>query len=188
METQKIIIVGAGGLGREVLAILKHPYFKSKYSVIGFVDDGKKVGEIINKKPVLGNIEWLVKEKNTSVFIAIGDPTIKKKVIKRLLLNLELKFPTLVHPNSSIQDIEYCEIGKGSLIGEYCVLTTNVIIGDFCLINNNCSLHHDTTIGSYSVIMPGVRITGGAQIGETCYISPNKTITDKRIIKKLSII
>ena len=185
---ENLIIIGAGGLGREILAILKHPYFKSKYNVIGFVDDGKKIGEIINNIAVLGDVTWLAKEKNISVFIAIGDPTLKKKMIERLLTNVELKFPTLIHPNSSIQDIDYCQIGKGSLIGEYCVITTNVIIGDFCLINNNCSLHHDTTIGSYSVIMPGVRITGGAQIGETCYISPNKTITDKRIIKKSSII
>ncbi len=185
---QEIIIVGSGGLGREILANFKNSILSNQFKVIGFVDDGVQKGTIINKIEVIGNVEYLLNCKNVSIVLAIGNPIIRKKIAEKLLTNTSLNFPNIIHPNSSIQDLEFFKIGKGCFISEGCIITTNVTLENFCFINIGCSIHHDTFIESYAVLMPGVRITGGATIGEASYLSPNIAISKNIKIPKESIL
>ena len=185
---EKIIIVGAGGLGREILANISNTSLSEKYEVIGFVDDALNKDEVVNNKNILGNLNWLMNQNSISVILAIGNPQIRRKIYNILSVNENIKFPTIIHPTSTIQDIENCTIGKGCFVGQNVILTTNVTIEDFCLLNIGCSLHHDTIIKSFSVIMPGVRITGGATIGEASYLGPNIAIAKKIHIESDSVI
>ena len=58
-----IVIIGSGGVGREIAATLKHPHFTNQYVLEGFIDDGPAAGTIINNLPILGNINWLIQQK-----------------------------------------------------------------------------------------------------------------------------
>ncbi len=185
---QEIIIVGSGGLGREILANFKNSKLSDQFKVIGFVDDGEQKGTIINKIEVLGDVDYLLNCNNISIVLAIGNPIIRKKIAEKIGRNSSINFPNIIHPNVSIQDSEYFKIGKGCFISEGCIITTNVTLENFCFINIGCSLHHDTCIESYSVLMPGVRITGGATIGEASYISPNIALSKNIKIPKESIL
>jgi sugar O-acyltransferase (sialic acid O-acetyltransferase NeuD family) len=185
---KSIIIIGAGGLGCEVLATLRNPLLASEYNVIGFMDDGVEKGSLINGVEVLGTLSTLPLESDCSVIIAIGNPRIRKEAHGKLSAHKNLIFPTIKHPNASIQALDYCKIGKGCFIAEGAILTSRITIGDFCLINIGCSIHHDTTIGAYGTLMPGVRITGGATLGEGTYVGPNKVIVDPIFIPENSIL
>ncbi len=175
-----IAIIGSGGVGREIAATLKHDSFKQKYKLIGFVDDGQPTGTKINGFPVLGNLDWLCNnsENIQKIIIAIGNPLIRAEIIKKIA-SFNFEYPTIIHPSAEIHDLEYCTIGKGCYIASHNVITTNVTLEDFCFINTNCSLQHDTTTEKNCTLMPGVRITGGAQIGEGTFVSGNTLLPEK---------
>jgi sugar O-acyltransferase (sialic acid O-acetyltransferase NeuD family) len=185
--SEQLLIIGAGGLGREFAAALKNSFF-SNFTLKGFVDDAIAVGTFVNSVPVLGDLTWLLNQnKRYGLLLAIGNPQIRHEIIKRLQSS-SFYYPTIIHPQVSIHDPETVSIGKGCYIADGCILTTAVTIEDFCFLNTSCSLQHDAYIETNSVLMPGVRITGGARIGSGTYIGPNCAVSSACEIPSFSVI
>ena len=184
---EKLVIIGAGGVGREIAAVLKkHPL--PGYDLAGFIDDGLSEGTIIKGYPVLGGIQWVLDNAtDLAVILAFGNPQLRKKIVQKLQV-VSLVYPTLIHPNVSIHDEESVVIGQGCYIADGCILTTDIIVGDYCFLNTSCTLQHDSKVGTYSVLMPGVRITGGATIGSSVYIAPNCFIATNAVINNDAIL
>lgn len=182
---EEIVIIGAGGVGREIAATLKHKAMRH-FVLKGFIDDGAQPGSMIAKVPVLGNMEWLLASRQyRHVVIAVGNPAVRSKILERLD-NKDFVFPVIIHPGAGIHDPETVSVGKGCYIADGTVITTDVTIEDYCFINTACSLQHDTYLETNTVIMPGVRITGGARIGRNSYIGANCAITTKCTIAENS--
>ena len=82
-----IAIYGAGGFGREVQLLIEQLNAKElTYNFIGFFDDGKSKGELINGFPVLGGMEELNGwGKPLCLALAIGDPSVKKQVFDKIV-------------------------------------------------------------------------------------------------------
>jgi sugar O-acyltransferase (sialic acid O-acetyltransferase NeuD family) len=180
---KNIIIVGAGGLGREMLALLKNiNSVEPQYNVLGFVDDGKTAGHVVNGAEVLGGVEYLNTLNNeTAVIIAISLPKVRKEIFDKIT-NQNVFFPSIIHPSCIISDTDFVDMGKGCILCINTVLTTNIVLGDFVLINAGAILNHDAQIGSYSTIMPGVNISTGAQISKGCYIGTGSKISKPAVI------
>ena len=54
---KNIVIIGAGGFGREVQWLLERMNEKEKqWNLLGYIDDGVAVGTIVDGLPVLGNM------------------------------------------------------------------------------------------------------------------------------------
>lgn len=177
---RKIGIVGAGGLGREVLGILESINRKKKcWDIIGFFDDNSH-SELINGLSIIGNIDSINQiNEDLAIVIGVGNPNIKEKIINRIE-NQNISFPTILHPKVEIYSESTVNLGKGIVIGANSVLTTNISVGDFVYINTASIISHDTKIGEYSMIMPSVSISAGATIGEKVYIG-NGTIIDQPV-------
>ena len=75
-----IVIVGAGGFGREVHWLIKQiNRKKEEWNFLGYIDDNVEVGTEINGKKVIGNLDYLLNQKeNLSVAIAIGNAKVRK--------------------------------------------------------------------------------------------------------------
>lgn len=178
-----IAIFGAGGFGREVKTIIdaineKNP---NSYNFIGFYDDGKNIGKIINGYPVLGGIEEInALNKELNLVISIGDPKIKKKIISKIDNN-NIKYPSLIHPNALISK-DSVKIGEGSVICAGTILTCNIEIGKFVILNLMCTVGHDTVIEDFCAFMPSVNISGEVIIQSCVYVG-----TGAKIINLLSI-
>jgi sugar O-acyltransferase (sialic acid O-acetyltransferase NeuD family) len=172
----KIAIFGAGGLGREISVLLKQINDQaSRWEVIGFYDDGKKPGEIVDGLTVLGGIDELQRiEYDLNLVIAIADVNIRKKIATSLS-HSKVRFPSLIHPSV---DTKYAltAIGNGCVITAGCVLTTNIVLGEFVILNIGSTIGHDVTIGSYVIVMPGVNISGFVKIGEGTVIGTGAAI------------
>ncbi|MDI7260831.1 MAG: hypothetical protein QME90_13025 [Thermodesulfobacteriota bacterium] len=86
--TKPVVIVGAGGFGREALEIFKDCNKMSKtWNVLGFIDEDKRLyGKMINNLPVLGGLEWRREHNNSELgcICAIGTCETRKQVVEKL--------------------------------------------------------------------------------------------------------
>jgi len=169
---QQIFIIGAGGLGREILAVLQHTSLNEQFEVAGFIDDAIESGILVNGIKVVGGIDYLLSEENPSIIIAVGNPKTRRAIIDKLSVK-NFNFPAIIHPKVSLHDPLRISIGKGTYISDGCIITTDVSIGDFCFLNVGVTINHDAVIGNNCVIMPGVRITCGINLGANSFVSAN---------------
>ncbi len=166
---KNIVIYGAGGFGRETSLLLHQINLQSQqWNVIGYCDDGKKVGEKVGQLSVIGGMDYLNDFKQElNVVIAIADPVTRENISKKLS-NPKLKFPAIIHPSVSIN--EDCNVGDGSIICSGVIMTVDVQVKPFSIVNLKCTLGHDCVIGDFSALMPSVNISGNVSIGKGVYI------------------
>ncbi len=165
-----IAIYGAGGLGREVAAILdKLVPDDEPRRLVGFFDDGKAAGSTVaHFGKIIGSIDALNNWPTPiEVALCFGDGSTSKKVFSKIV-NGNVSFPNLIYRDFSIADKTTFKIGKGNIITGGCGVTTNITIGDFNLLNGGVVFGHDVWIGSYNTFMPGCRISGEVTIGNCC--------------------
>lgn len=172
-----IAIYGAGGFGREVACLLRKVNEKENlWNLVGFYDDGKKIGDSNKYGIVLGGINELNSiTKPLSIVIAIGSP----KTVKRIADNINsplVQFPNIFSPDIIYLNKNDLHIGKGNIICSCCFVSCNVVIGDFNTINVYTTLGHDAILGSYNSIMPAVHISGEVQIGNSNFIGVSSVI------------
>jgi sugar O-acyltransferase (sialic acid O-acetyltransferase NeuD family) len=187
---KKIAIFGCGGFGREVLSIVieKINAQQKEWEFVGFYDENKEKGTLINNYPVLGGISELnAISSPLGLVIAIGDPSIKKKVLN-LLNNRIISFPTLIHPNTVIANNKFSSIGEGCIVGPGNILSVNTKIGNHVIIDTLCSVGHDTIIKDFVSVMPGVNISGEVVIGEAVFIGTGAKIINRVEIGRETIV
>ena len=171
---KNIVIIGAGGFGREVAWLIEEiNEFEEQWNLIGFVDDDPSLnGKIINGYEVLGNIDWLIKQE-LNVVNAIANPIIKRKTIERIL-GSKNKFPILIHPSARCsKSVKY---GEGTIICAGNIITVNIELGSHVIVNLDCTIGHDAVIGNYSTILPSVNISGFVKIHDCCSIGTGSAI------------
>jgi len=164
---EKLVVVGAGGLGKEVICLIINDYNSlGEFDVLGFIDkDCSLIGSIINGFPVLGDDTWLLQSKEEiNVVIAIGSGKIRKNVYESLSTNKMLKYPSIFAKNTVL--LEPVKFGQGCITLPSCVFSPDVSIGDFTIINPGCTIAHDTRINRFVTVSPGVNIAGNVSIEE----------------------
>jgi sugar O-acyltransferase (sialic acid O-acetyltransferase NeuD family) len=173
----KIIIIGAGGHGKEVAQILSEQHRdSSQYEVFGFIDENKEIhGKKINGVLVLGGISWIEENKSDELkaICAVGNPKIMR-LLSNKIKSLGIEFTNAIHPNAYIAPNS--EIGKGVMIFQNTSISVNVKIGDFVTINVNSSISHDTIIENYANINPKVAVAGNVKIGESSFIGMGSSV------------
>ena len=174
---KKVIVVGAGGFGREVIEIFQDiNKIMMEWEIIGFVDDDKKLqGSTINGFPVLGDIDWLIANAKSEIacVIAVGNPIIKKKIADKLDLG-GIKFVNAIHPTVIMS--EFVKIGKDVIICAGSILTVNIKIGNHVLLNLNCTVGHDAIIEDYCSMMTAVKINGNDHLHMGVFIGTGATL------------
>lgn len=181
-QMKKIIIIGAGGFGREVKMLIDQINLsKNQYEFVGYYDDGVERGTLINGYPVLGSVPDanLIKEL-TYVALGLGNPVHKKNVIDALN-NPNLIFETLIHP-SVLMGNDEVSLGKGVLVCAGSIITCNISIHNFVTVNLACTIGHDSVLNDFVSVMPGCNISGEVNIEKGVYIG-----TGARIINQVSI-
>lgn len=179
---KKIAIIGAGGFGREVKMLIDQINVVSpKYNFIGYYDDGKEKGILINGFPVLGKVSDLnAVSEDISVALALGNPAYKKNVIA-LIENQNITFETLIHPSVLIGNDEV-SIGKGTVICAGNIITCNISIKDYVTLNLACTIGHDTILENFVSLMPAVNVSGEVILEEAVYVG-----TGAKIINQVSV-
>lgn len=182
---KKIVIVGAGGFGREVEMLLEQINSVAlEWEFLGFVDDQVPAGTKIGSAKVLGSIAILSALVDVYVVLAIGNPLVKAKIVS--LLPKKQQYATLIHPNVLIG--KRVEIGEGSIVCAGTIITTDIKIGQHVILNLSCTVGHDTEIGHYCSFMPSINISGEVVIENGVYVGTGAKIINQLTIGKETIV
>lgn len=172
---KNLYIVGAGGMGREVLNFIQdvHANGGPKWNVMGFLDDTENpLGSRECDFGVVGTIKDFMPQKDDVLVMGIADPAAKKQLAS-MLRNRGAKFETIVFPGSYIG--RHCAMGEGCILYGGCGLTVNVKLGDFVTMLG-CGIGHDVQVGNYCTISAFTHIMGRVKVGEGVFIGANAAI------------
>jgi sugar O-acyltransferase (sialic acid O-acetyltransferase NeuD family) len=185
----KVMIIGAGGHGREVADILRHQQAQGEDIIpYGFIDDNKSLhGSELEGLAVLGDWAWLenAERENVAVICAVGLPEPRKALVRRAE-DLGLSFANAISPLAYISPS--AKIGKGVMIFPFAAVSTSTEIGDHACINGLSLVGHDSQIGPYASVAPGVTIAGNVTIGEGCWIGMGANVVQGTTIGEWSFI
>ena len=170
---RNLFIVGAGGFGREAVWTLERINASQQqpiWNIIGFADDDPaKASGNFEGYPLLGSVDTASKDHpGASVFIAIGDNAIRRKVYRQLRGH---DFPALIDPSAQVSPTT--EFKHGTFIACEAVVSVGTEIGKFVIINARAGVGHDSTVGDFSNIAPGVSLSGHTTIGEDVMMGTN---------------
>lgn len=179
-----IVIIGAGGLAKEVAFLIDETNKQQKkWNILGYiVEDEKKIGKKNGKYTVYKTDYWLKNHKSElHVAFGIGDPKLNQKLSNSYKKNRNLHYPNIIHPNF-VGDLERIKMSIGNIICAGNIFTTDIKLGSFNIFNHNCIIGHDAVIGNYNVINPSVILAGGVKIADR-----NLVCTHVKIIQCIKI-
>jgi len=162
----RLVIVGAGGFGREVLDIVEATNAVSPmFDLIGFVDDDDSLDlELLNRRGAafLGSVDVLA-DLDACYVIAIGSPSARRSVAARIAC--WPRHPvSMVHPLSTIASEVRLE--PGAVLAPGARISTNIRIGPHFHANPNATVGHDCVIGGHVTLSPGAHISGNVTLGD----------------------
>ncbi len=186
----RLIILSAGGLGREYFHLAKTIAKKNqstKWEPYGFLDDRPDIllGKNLEGTTIIDTIENYQPEDRDCFICAIGDPVERHRYIK-IIRDKGGSFTTIVSPKAQICPGR--KLGSGVVIAGNALVSSDVVIGDHTFINNNVTIGHDVTIGRCCHIGGHVFIGGNNRIGEKVTIHPNATILPGLIIDDEAVV
>jgi sugar O-acyltransferase (sialic acid O-acetyltransferase NeuD family) len=172
---KRLVIVGAGGFGREVFSIIHDiNQVQETWDVLGFLDDNPgAIGGSSLYPPVLGPAEHCGTLPDAWAICAVGNPKIRMQLVQRANAH-GARWASIVHPT--------VQIGLGSSFGIGCVLcqqaivTTDARIGDHVHVNCMGHVTHDTRVGDFSTISSHVEICGHGVLEEGVFLGTHAAI------------
>ena len=166
-----LIIVGAGGFGREALCLaLEINKIRKQWNILGFIDDNHDaLNGVKCDYQIIGSIKNWIPEENQVFAIGISAPVAKEKVTTHLK-SRNAKFITLISPHVYVGP--YTEMGEGCVV--YGSIGDNVKLGNFVHIAGSM-IGQDSVIGDYSTTSGFVNVAS-AIIGKRVFIGSNSVI------------
>lgn len=175
-----IVIVGAGGFGRELLQWIKDINTVSPtWRIKGFIDDDPHALDGLECDYGIINTIDGYKIKESDVYaLAIANPVAKEKVVDEMTSQGAV-FTSIIHPRAVICD--YSFIGNGVVIYPNCIVGPNTKIGNYVTLLGS-GVGHDVSIDSFSTISSYCDITGGATIGKRVFLASRVTLVPNTVI------
>lgn len=173
-DCSRILVVGAGGFGREVLAWVRDAWPRWTDRIGGFLSDdlGRLEGFRVNTR-ILGTVADYVPAEGDYLVLAIGVPYTRRRVAEALA-SRGAQFITLVHPTACVA--ENATLGDGSVVCPYAIVSDSARLGACVLINYHASLGHDAHAGRYSVLSPYATLGGGARMEDEGFLGLHASI------------
>lgn len=171
---RRILVVGAGGFGREVLHWAREAWPDEAGRIAGFLSaDADILGGRFTMPPVLGAPDTFVPAPGDGFLLAIGIPGVRRRVAERLLARGAM-FLTLVHPTAVVTPT--ARIGSGSIVCPHAVVSDAARLGRFTLVNYHASLAHDAGAGDFAVLSPYATLGGGATVAEEVFLGLHASV------------
>lgn len=174
MERKKLIIVGAGGLGRIVHDVLSRDnVFIDEYQLAGFLDtrtDLELPGDL--QASVLGSPLTYTPQVDEVFIPAIGEPALRRQLLAPLIA----QGATFYSYTRQASVAARARIGQGVFLTPGAVISTDCEIGDYSYIDTYVIVGHDTHIGSCCMVGAMGFLAGGVRVADDVAMHPRATV------------
>lgn len=178
---QPIVIVGAGGFGREVLDVVEAVNDREgRWEFLGFIDDGHVDDALLARRGThrIGDSAALA-DLGAAYVLGIASP-VARRALDEHCTAVGLEAAVLTHPQATLGGDN--TFGEGLVMTAHAVVTTNVRLGRHVHLNLGATVGHDCVIGSYVTINPGANISGNVVLGDGVTIGTGAAVIQGRTI------
>lgn len=182
-----MIIAGAKGFAIQLHDVL---YRLGERNLIFFDNISKDLPYLfLEKYPIFQTNEQVSMEFRSGdkrFALGTGTPSVRK-MFYELFCGLGGHPESIISEKSTIGP-EQVQIGEATAVLTNCVIESTVKVGKGCLLNLNSLVSHNSVIGDFTEIAPGVQVLGNCKIGSGVFIGtgaiifPGITIGDNAVV------
>jgi len=175
--TKRILIVGVGGLAKELTDLA---------NVLGYDVDAyftEKQANVLHPMQDVTIVNDLDATTSEAALVAIGDTAARQRFFG--LLSGRFELPTLIHPSACVSPS--ARIGRGVLVMQNVVINADAEIADGALLNVACCVAHDCRVGVHSHLAPGTQMGGGSSVGAGVFCGTSSVILPNTSVGEWSI-
>jgi sugar O-acyltransferase (sialic acid O-acetyltransferase NeuD family) len=178
---KRLIIIGAGGFGREVYTLAKSCIgYGSLFTIKGFLDKNKSaLGGRNGYAEILSDVDNYEIMNNDVFIVAIADPSRKEYCVNNIIKRSG-KFISLIHSTAVISD--NVKVGKGCIISRDCIISNDVEIKSHTSFNSKVMIGHDCKIDKFCHFNAGSFVGGEVLINQKVVVHTMAIIIPRLII------
>ncbi|WP_425844476.1 acetyltransferase [Agrococcus sp. TSP3-2-1] len=177
---ERIVVLGAGGFGRETLDVIQAiNSARPRWEIVGVIDDAPASVQLDRLEargvPWLGALDTFLGSSAEPVWftVAVGSPTARRRLHARLE-GAGHRPATLVHPAAHVGS--QVSLAPGTIVCGGAQISTNVTIGVGGHVNPNATVGHDSTLDDWVSINPAAVVSGDVTIGATSLVGAGAVI------------
>jgi sugar O-acyltransferase (sialic acid O-acetyltransferase NeuD family) len=173
-DCRRLLIVGAGGFGREVLQWTRDTWPDHDGLLGGFLsDDPHRLDGFVTGLRIVSTVRAYEKQPGDYLILGIG-VAYSRRIVAELLAAKGANFVTLVHPTAVVA--RSARVGEGSIICPGAIVSDSVKIGAYVLVNYHASLGHDASAGDFAVLSPYATLGGNAHIENDVFLGLHASV------------
>lgn len=184
---EDIVVIGAGGFGRETLDVIEAINASAAdpvWRVVGVVDDAPAEVQLerlaARGYAYLGPLADAAGELAMSwSIVAIGAPQTRKRIADKVD-ELGGRVATLVHPRAVVGS--QLRIGAGSVVCGGVQLSTNLDLGIHVHVNPGAIIGHDSVLEAFVSVNPGAVVSGEVRVGSGSLIGAGATVLQGLVV------
>jgi sugar O-acyltransferase (sialic acid O-acetyltransferase NeuD family) len=176
-----LVIIGVGGLGREVAEIVAATNrVNPTWDLLGVLDDDPadqdRAALLAQGHLVIGRVADLP-SLGAHAVIAIGSPAIRSRID---LAHPAATWAVLVHPDATVgADVT---LGPGSIIAPGARLSTAIRAGRHLHVDQNATIGHDCVLGDHVRLNPQACVSGSVTIGDRTLVGAAAVVLQGRAL------
>jgi sugar O-acyltransferase (sialic acid O-acetyltransferase NeuD family) len=177
--TDRLVVVGAGGFGRETLDVAEAMNrVAARWDIVGIVDDAPS--DLNLERLATRGVTYLGGLKDipggANVAIGVGSPSARRG-LHEMITARGFNFATLIHPTAVLGS--EVKVGGGAVICAGVSIGTNVSLGRHTHLNPHAVIGHDTIIGDHVSVNPNATVSGDCMVGDEVLIGAGAVVLNQ---------
>lgn len=190
---EDLVIVGAGGFGREtvdVVAAINASSSDPVWRLLGVVDDAPSPENLerLERRAIsyLGTTDDLLSgDVQPRYLIGIGSPAVRRALADRFDA-AGLMAATVIHPAATLgSDVS---VGAGSVVCAGARVTTNIELGRHVHLNPNVTIGHDTTLRDFVSMNPASSVSGDCMVDDQVLIGVGAVVLNRITVGRAAVV
>lgn len=182
-----LIIIGAGGYGRELFGLAcESRGYGVDFDIGGFLDaDPRALDGFANYPSIIGDPETYAPRADDVFITALGSIASRRKCVAAIE-GRGGAFIVLVHrtavmgPNATV--------GAGAVIAPFVTVSADAKVGRHAAVFHNTTIGHDAVLGDFSHVYAQCAIGGAVHLGAGAVVYPGAVVVPRRTIGDNAVI
>ena len=184
---KNLIIIGAGGFGREMFAAAREAVgYGETFRIKGFLDGNVSALDGFSGYPgIIGSPETYAIEEGDVFVTALGSISARRRCAA-MIEERGGRFIPIVHRSASLGP--NVTVGDGSFVAHNAVLTADISVGRHSCVFHGSVIGHDTVLEDFTHVYSLVSVGGSVRIREGAAVFPGARIVPRIEIGEGSVV